>query len=67
MSKTSTSAWPLLLSAEQAAAYLGMSVRTLARLREEQEVAPRKVRGLIRYFRPDLDDLAASLPEADQP
>ncbi len=56
-------AWPVLLDESQAAAYLGISAKTLARLRAQKEIAPRQLRGCVRYHRSDLDEFADSLPE----
>jgi excisionase family DNA binding protein len=56
-------AWPVLLTDDQAAAYLGISTKTLARLRAQKELAPRQLRGCVRYHRSDLDEYAESLPE----
>lgn len=53
-------AWPLLMSRDQACAYVGCSPDTLVKV---CTVQPRDMgASLIRYYRLDLDAWAASLP-----
>lgn len=55
---------PVLLTREEAAAYLGdISVRKLDELQAQSRIIPKALDGRRVYHRDDLDALAASLPD----
>ncbi len=54
--------WPALLSTEEAAEYLGVSVSTIKRLAGADEIRTVKVRSMYRYRRDDLDAFIGELP-----
>lgn len=59
--------WPGLLSREEAADYLGVSIETLSRMKAGGELRSVTLRGgsIIRYRRVDLDAFIDNLPFGD--
>lgn len=56
---------PRLLTRENAAYYLGISVRKLDELQGQSRIVPKKLDGKRGYLREDLDEFARSLPDWD--
>lgn len=54
---------PILLDIELTAFYLSVSTRTVEKLQRLNEIQPRAIGSKRLYYRPDLDDFAANLPE----
>ena len=48
---------PAALSTREAAEYLGVSTRTVERMRADRRLTPSRVGRQLRYLREDLDDL----------
>lgn len=57
---------PALLPDDEAAAYLSMSPRTLARERAAGKIIPKRTPAGLRYPRAELDRYAESLPDAER-
>lgn len=57
--------WPGLLSREEAANYLGISVETLSREKAAGRIKSKLLRGKYLYSREDLDRYIADLPYGD--
>lgn len=54
---------PILMGDEEAAAYLGISARQLARLQAESLVIPKALGSRRGFLRDDLEEFARSLPD----
>lgn len=54
---------PILMGEEEAAAYLGISTRTLARLQADSIIVPKALGTRRGYLRDDLEAFARALPD----
>lgn len=54
---------PILMSAAEAAAYLGISPRKLAALQAESRLIPKALDGSRGFLRDDLETFARGLPD----
>lgn len=57
--------WPGLLSRNEAAEYLGVSIETISREKAAGKIKSVWIRGMIKYRREDLDQYIRDLPEGD--
>lgn len=57
--------WPALLSREEAAEYLGVSPKTIARIKSLGQIRSVQLRGKILFRRTELDAFIDELPYGD--